>query len=143
MGRVWLLPQSSEAATGAIIRALLRHGLTVVRSFDLRQALSGSEDLEGGLDRSESPGVDQFVVLLTYGGGEGPVVVTVTTDANATYLRLPTEGQERPWPRLCARVQAVLWSLIFSEPEPLPDAGDGRSSADKIANPSFLGTRPG
>ena len=117
------LPQSSEVAIDAVTSALNRHGLHVVRSFDLKQAFGSWEDpcgqpVDGGVVCD-----CQFVVLLAYRGGDGPVVVTAHSDPDTTHLRvLPgTEGHASP--RLHARVETALRLLEWRSVRSVPGGG--------------------
>ena len=117
------LPQSSEVAIDAVMSALNRHGLHVVRRFDLRPALGSWGDPCGKSVNGSVVCDCQYVVLLAYRGGEGPVVVTAHSDPETTYLRvLPgTEGHASP--RLHARVETALRLLEWRIANPVQGEG--------------------
>ena len=117
------LPQSSEVAIDAAMAALNRHGLHVVRSFDLKQALGSREDPCGKPVNGSVVCDCQYVVLLAYRGGEGPVVVTAHSDLEATYLRVLPGTEGHAGPRLRARVETALRLLEWRIANPVQGGG--------------------
>ncbi len=109
MRQAIFLPQPSEGAIHAVVSALERYGLCAERSFDLQQALGPRRD-----SSDVSDGSCQYVVLLAYGGGEGPVVITAYSNPQATYLRIQPGREGPPGRRLYTRVEAALGSLIWA-----------------------------
>src|SRR5512134_2419977 len=64
-----------ETATRAVVAALARQGLQVVRSFDLRSALAAHDGCECPHHGTAECSC-QFVVLLVYGEAGEPVILT-------------------------------------------------------------------
>jgi len=122
MGRAMLLPLLGEIAVDAVTSALTRHGLCGVRSFDLKQAIGPDED-PCAPDDGSSPCICQYVVLLAYGGGAGPVVVTAHSDDRATYLRIMPGFEGPAGRRLHSRVETALRQLVWSATEASPGPG--------------------
>lgn len=64
-----------EAATRSATAALIRRGLRVVRSFDLRSAVAGQHQCACP-QHGTAQCTCQYVVLLAYGPTGGPVIIT-------------------------------------------------------------------
>lgn len=104
-----------ETAAQAATAALARHGFRVVRSFDLRSAMTAHADCECPYHGTAQCNC-QFVVLLVYAEAGEPVVVTAHShDAQARLQivrpALGTCGDDvtaRPDPRLAETVLAAL-----------------------------------
>ncbi len=97
----------SETATKAAVATLTRHGLHIVRSFDLRSALiahDGCECPHHGTAQCDC----QFVVLLTYGDAAEPVVITMHSRDNRTEARIVRDATTIPDSRLAEVVMAAL-----------------------------------
>jgi hypothetical protein len=97
----------SETATKAAIATLTRHGLHVVRSFDLRSALiahDGCECPHHGTAQCDC----QFVVLLVYGDAAEPVVITMHSRDDRTEARIVRDATTIPDSRLAEVVMAAL-----------------------------------
>ncbi len=97
----------SDTVSQAVITALARHGLYVLRSFDLRSALGthgGCECPHHGTDQCNC----QFVVLLVYGEAAEPVVVTTHARDNRTEARIVHDATTVPDPRLADQVLTAL-----------------------------------
>jgi len=86
MARALVLPQPGDVAVETVTSALNEHGLCVIRSFDLKQAMG--KDEAGWAPAGRAPCICQYVVLLAYGGGTGPLVVTAWSDDHATRFRV-------------------------------------------------------
>ena len=103
-----------ETAAQAATAALNRHGFRVVRSFDLRSALSTHADCACPYHGTAQCNC-QFVVLLVYSEASDPIVVTAhSRDAQArVQIVRPAGGifddaATRPDPRLAEKVMAAL-----------------------------------
>jgi hypothetical protein len=97
----------SDTVSQAVITALARQGLSVLRSFDLRSALGahgGCECPHHGTAQCNC----QFVVLLVYGEAADPVVVTTHARDNRTEARIVHDATIFPNPRLADQVMTAL-----------------------------------
>ncbi len=97
----------SETATKAAVATLTRHGLHIVRSFDLRSALiahDGCECPHHGTAQCDC----QFVVLLVYGDAAEPVAITMHSRDNRTEARIVRDATTIPDSRLAEVVMAAL-----------------------------------
>ena len=121
LGGDFMFDSDGETAAQIATAALTRHGLRVVRSFDLRSALAGHaghEASSSGCDCSYHGTAHctcQFVVLLVYGEAGGPVVVNAHSHDAQTWVRIirPSGGilgsvTTRPDPRLAEQVIDAL-----------------------------------
>ena len=115
MARALVLPQPGDVAVETVTSALNEHGLCVIRSFDLKQAMG--EDEAGWAPAGRGPCICQYVVLLAYGGGTGPLVVTAWSDDHATRFRVLPAIAGRAGARLRLRVETVLRLLVWSAAE--------------------------
>ena len=105
----------SETATKAAIATLTRHGLHVVRSFDLRSALiahDGCECPHHGTAQCDC----QFVVLLVYGDAAEPVAITMHSRDNRTEARIVRDATTIPDSRLAEAVMATLVEVAITLP---------------------------
>lgn len=94
----------------AITAALTRRRFAVVRSFDLRSALTTRQDcpcpVHGTADcRCE------FAVLLAYGDAPEPVVVTAHGRDGQTDVRVVRDVATAPDPRLAEQVMDALMEV--------------------------------
>ncbi len=97
----------SATTTKAVMVALTRRGLYVMRSFDLQSALSahgGCECPHHGTAQCNC----QFVVLLVYGEAAEPVVLTTHSRDGQTQARLVHDATTIPDPRLAEDVLAAV-----------------------------------
>lgn len=98
--------------------ALTRWGLHVLRSFDLRSALAAHTDCpcpHHGTEHCDC----QFIVLLVYGAGETPIVLTLHGRDEQTEIKIVSDAVTLPDPHLAEQVTAVLMETIlklFSTP---------------------------
>ena len=91
----------------AVMAVLTRRGYYVIRSFDLRSALtahSGCECPHHGTAKCNC----QFVVLLVYGEAAEPVVLTTHSRDGQTEARIVHDATIIPDPRLAEKVIAAL-----------------------------------
>ncbi len=116
-----LFDSCGESAAQAATAALTRHGFRVVRSFDLRSAMTVHADCECPYHGTAQCNC-QFVVLLVYReasprdreAGEPAVVTAHSRDAQARVqivrpaLGLYDDATARPDPRLAEEVMAAL-----------------------------------
>lgn len=102
---------SCDVIVKTVRTILARQGLQVVRSFDLRSALVVHTDCpcpHHGTAHCDC----QFIVLLVYGAGETPVVVTLHGRDEQTEMKIVLDATIPPDPRLVAQVTATLMETI-------------------------------
>lgn len=107
MNNTILLNTDSETAAQTVTAILARQGHRVLRSFDLRSALTAQPDRVCPC-HGTSPCNCQFVVLLVYGRAARPVVVIAHGHDQETSLQLVSDPQERPDPDLAGEVIAAM-----------------------------------
>jgi hypothetical protein len=103
----------SETTTEAVMMALARHGLLVIRSFDLRSALNA----QGGCECPHHGAAQcncQFAVLLAYGKPAEPVAVTLHSCDNWTEIWLVHDAMTIPNPNLAEKVMVALVEVAFA-----------------------------
>ena len=127
MARAMVLLQPGDVAVDAVTSAFERHGLVVIRTFDLRQQIGSDETASAPVERSV-PCICQYVVLLTYGGGEGPVVVTARSDDHATHFQVLPGIADRAALRLRMRVETALRRLVWTTADEAQAPGPCSSS---------------
>lgn len=96
-----------ETATQAVVAVLTRHGLQVVRSFDLRSALA----VHGGCECPHHGTAEcscQFVVLLAYGEAGEPVILTTHSRDGQTDAQIVHDTTTVPEPHLAEEVTTAL-----------------------------------
>lgn len=93
----------TQAATAAITR----RGLSVVRSFDLRSALTIHADCECP-HHGTAQCTCQFTVLLVYGGAPQPVTLTIHCRDSRTQAQIVHDATNRPDPHLAEQVMTAL-----------------------------------
>jgi hypothetical protein len=112
---------NAEIAARAAAEALTRRGFRVVRSFDLRSALtplaahSNCECPHHGTAQCTC----QFVVLLVYGdpatgSGGAPVVVTAHSREAQAQVQIVRDADARPDARLVEQVLAGLFEAALA-----------------------------
>lgn len=97
----------AEPTTRAVTTALARRGLSAVRSFDLRSALTHHGDCacpHHGTSQCNC----QFVVLLVYGGSAPPVVLTCHCHDSRTQVQVAEDANVAPDPGLAEQVSLAL-----------------------------------
>jgi hypothetical protein len=115
MGDSVLFDACGETAAQAATAALTRHGYRVVRSFDLRSALTTHADCECPY-HGTAQCTCQFVVLLVYSEAGDPVVVTAHSRDTLACVQIvrPAGGTcgddatTRSDPRLADKVMPAL-----------------------------------
>jgi len=127
MARAMVIPQPGDVAVDAVTSALERHGLAVIRTFDLRQKIGSDETARAPVEQS-APCICQYVVLLTYGGGAGPVAVTARSDDHATHFQVLPGMAGRAALRLRMRVEAALRRLVWTAADEAQASGPCSSS---------------
>ena len=139
---------NGETAAQAATEALTRRGFRVVRSFDLRSAMTTHADCECP-HHGTAQCTCQFVVLLAYGdpstgSGGAPVVITAhSRDAQAqVQLVRPTgtglkavrdDANSRPDPRLVEQVMAALFEAALTAQAVLPRPTEVSADAERGA----------
>jgi hypothetical protein len=115
MNNTILLNADSETAAQTVTTILARQGHRVLRSFDLRSALTAQPDRICPC-HGTSPCNCQFVVLLIYGGAARPVVVIAHGHDQETSLQLVSDPQERNDSYLAGEVMtAIVEAALSSE----------------------------
>ncbi|MBI3359685.1 MAG: hypothetical protein HY023_01070 [Chloroflexi bacterium] len=102
-----LFDAGGEVAAQAATAALTRRGFRVVRSFDLRSALTAHADCEcphHGTARCTC----QFVVMLVYGETGEPVVVTAHSHDAQARAQLVRDAMTQPDAQVARQVMAAL-----------------------------------
>ena len=107
MGDSVLFDSCGEAAAQVAAAGLTRHGFRVVRSFDLRSALTTHADC-GCPCHGTAQCTCQFVVLLVYSEAGDPVVVTAHSPDALARVQIVRDVTTRPDPRLGEQVMAAL-----------------------------------
>ncbi len=88
----------------------------------MRQALGIAEGTGEGFDTGKA-GTRQYVVLLAYGAGEGPVALTATSQGEATCIRVVPAMRGMVSSRLSSLVEAALGSLAWKEADAVQGPG--------------------
>lgn len=102
-----LFDSCGETAAQAATAALTRHGFRVVRSFDLRSAVTAHADCNCPY-HGTAHCTCQFVVLLVYSEAGDPVVVTAHSRDTQARVQIVRDATTRPDPRLAEQVIAAL-----------------------------------
>ncbi len=115
-----LFDSCGETAAQAATAALTRHGFRVVRSFDLRSAMSTHADCACPYHGTAQCNC-QFVVLLVYreasprdGEAGDPVVVTAHIRDAQARVQIVRDATTRPDPRLVEKVMAALIEAVLT-----------------------------
>jgi hypothetical protein len=129
LGGDFTFDSDGEAAAQTVTAALTRHGLRVVRTFDLRSALAGHAGHEAGSWDCTCPYhgtadcTCQFIVLLVYGEAGAPVVINAHSHDAQTQVRIahPASGilgsvTTRPDSRLAEQVVTMLAEAALATP---------------------------
>ena len=101
--------------------------MAVIRTFDLRQKIGSDETARAPVEQS-APCICQYAVLLTYGVGAGPVVVTARSDDHATHFQVLPGMAGRAALRLRMRVEAALRRLVWTAADEAQASGPCSSS---------------
>ncbi|MBI5350832.1 MAG: hypothetical protein HZB77_16170 [Chloroflexi bacterium] len=116
MPNTLLLDLNGDDAVKTISAALSGHGFYVLRSFDLRSALTapevGCECPHHGTEKCDC----QFVVLLVYGEAAEPITLTTHSHNNQTRVQIVRDATMNPDPRFVEKVMAVLLEASPSLP---------------------------
>ena len=103
-----LLDINGDDAVKTITEALSGHGFYVLRSFDLRSALTavtvGCECPHHGTEKCDC----QFVVLLIYGDAAEPITLTTHSHNNQTRVQIVRDATMKPDPHFVENVMSVL-----------------------------------
>ena len=117
---------SGEEAARAAVNLLSARGLHVVRSFDLQAAPAGASACNcphHGTARCTCT----YVVLLVYGDGGPPAVVTTHSCDSRTFLEIALDPNALPDASLVKEVQAALLSAESTRVQPASPASDSES----------------
>lgn len=107
---------SSEDAVQQLTEALKRHGLSVVRSFDLRVAMDSSGPCECPYHGTTDCDC-QFVVLLVYGSSIDPMTVTIHSNGPSTGIEVIEASPSLGGADLRERVEASLSDILGTRVE--------------------------
>ncbi|MBI5828927.1 MAG: hypothetical protein HZB20_05180 [Chloroflexi bacterium] len=102
-----LFDSDGETVTRAATAALTRRGLYVVRSFDLRSALTPHANCDCP-HHGTAQCTCQFVVLLVYGEAAAPLVLTLHSHDDRTSAQIVRDAANAPDPHLAEQVMAAL-----------------------------------
>ena len=108
----------SGQAVQAIGSIFERQGLSVIRSFDLRAALSKQAGCACPYHGSAGCGC-QFAVLLVYGEQVGPATLTIHGENQRTAAQISCSPAALPDPRLVKAVMAALYEAVLIAPNGL------------------------
>ena len=128
---------NGETAAQAATETLTRRGFRVVRSFDLRSAMTTHADCECP-HHGTAQCTCQFVVLLAYDdpstGSEGaPVVITAHSRDAQAQVQLVRDANSRPDPRLVEQVMAALFEAALTAQAVLPRPTEVSADAHREA----------
>jgi hypothetical protein len=102
-----LLDCDGERAAQAVTQVMTRHGLQVMRSFDLRTAPGGHADCACP-HHGTAVCTCQYVVLLVYGEAVAPATLTLHSQESVTYLKIVRDANAQPDVRLVEQILAAL-----------------------------------
>ena len=114
---------TGEATARTTTAALIRCGLHVVRSFDLRSALTPHVNCDCP-HHGTAQCTCQFVVLLIYGDpstssgqvATAPLVLTLHSYDDRTSAQIVRDAANAPDPRLAEQVTAALMEAALTAP---------------------------
>ncbi len=106
---------TGEVAARTATAALLRRSLHVVRSFDLRSALTPRVNCDCP-HHGTAQCTCQFVVLLVYGEAVAPLVLTLHSHDERTSAQIVRDAANAPDPRLAEQVMAALMEAALTAP---------------------------
>jgi len=96
-----------ETIAGAAIATFARHGLYVIRSFDLRSALAGQPACLCPHHGTAACNC-QYAVLLVYGQAGIPAALTLHSHDGHTFAQIVRDSATIPDPRLAEQIMAAL-----------------------------------
>jgi hypothetical protein len=103
-----LLDLNGDEAVKTICESLRSHGFYVLRSFDLRSALTvtdvGCECPHHGTEKCDC----QFVVLLIYGDTAEPLTLTTHSHNNQTRVHIVRNATMKPEARFAESVMMLI-----------------------------------
>jgi hypothetical protein len=107
-----LLDCDGELAAQVVTEVMTRHGLQVIRSFDLRTTRA----VQTGCVCPYHGTVDctcQYVVLLVYGETGVPATVLIHGRDAQAHLRIVRDASQRPGARLVEQIMEALLETIL------------------------------
>ena len=110
-----LLDCGGELAAQAATEVMTRHGLQVVRSFDLRTA-HGAHGAHAGCAcpyHGTAECTCQYVVLLVYGESGAPATLTLHGREAQAQVRIVRDASNRPDARLVEEILAALLETVL------------------------------
>jgi hypothetical protein len=110
-----LLDCDGELAARAATEVMTRHGLQVVRSFDLRTTRSADGAQAGCLCpyHGTAECTCQYVVLLVYGDAGAPATVMIHGRDAQAHLKIVRDASQQPEARLSEQIMAALLEAIL------------------------------
>ena len=102
-----------ETVARAAIATFARHGLYVIRSFDLRSALAAQPGCECPHHGTAECNC-QFAVLLVYSDTGTLAALTLHSHDSQTYTQIVHDAATTPDPRLAAQIMATLVEVAFT-----------------------------
>ena len=102
-----------ETVARAAIATFARHGLYVIRSFDLRSALAAQPGCECPHHGTAACNC-QFAVLLVYGDPGTLAALTLHSHDSQTYAQLVHDAATTPDPRLAEQIMTALVEVAFT-----------------------------
>lgn len=109
-----LLNADSETTAQMVTNILTRQGYRVLRSFDLRSALTAQPDNVCPC-HGTTPCNCQFVVLLVYGRAACPVVVIAHGHDGETSVQLVSDPLVQPDPDLATQIMAAMVEVTLRQ----------------------------
>ena len=102
-----------ETVARAAIATFARHGLYVIRSFDLRSALAAQPGCECPHHGTAACNC-QFAVLLVYGDPGTLAALTLHSHDRQTYAQIVRDSATTPDPRLAEQIMTALVEVAFT-----------------------------
>ena len=110
-----LLEGDGEPAAQAAAEGMTRHGLQVVRSFDLRTTRGphGEQTACACPYHGTAECTCQYVVLLVYGETGAPATVLIHGRDSETRLKIVSDASQQPEASLVEQIMAALLETIL------------------------------
>lgn len=102
-----------ETVARAATATFARHGLYVIRSFDLRSALAGQPGCECPQHGTAECNC-QYAVLLVYGEAGTPAALTLHSHDSQTYAQIVRDSATTPDPCLAEQIMTALVEVAFT-----------------------------
>jgi len=102
-----------ETVAQAATATFARHGLYVIRSFDLRSALAAQPGCECPYHGAAECNC-QYAVLLVYGDAGTLAALTLHSHDRQTYAQIVRDSATTPDPRLAEQIMTALVEVAFT-----------------------------